>query len=821
MSEASQTEQQLFQFDDFELDVTAFELRQSGELVPLEPQVFILLAYLVQHRDRLVTKDELLDELWGHRFVSESALATRIKVLRKAVGDDGKSQRVIKTTHGRGYRFVADLIESSSAPRLPKESSSPQHEEIQHNLPRERSPLFGRRDDLNALAAVLQQHRLVSILGIGGTGKTRLSIALGRMLLEYFPDGVWFIDLIPVTQGDAIDDAIANVTRLALNDGDARRQVVESFRDRRMLVILDNCEHIKEEVAGALDYFLDHTDAPRFLLTSRDPVNLIDERRYFLEPLSCVSGRDVSPAAQLFVSTAERHGVRQMSIDVGLVENICRQLDGLPLAIELAAAQLRHLSVEELSKRLDRRFQVLNGRHSVQAEHQSNLSAVLEDTWKLLNETEQRLLMQLAAFPGQFTMADVEELLSDEELDGLPMAMSRLVELCLLSRGAGSLWRLLETVREFARNLQDPVSRRESAKRHADWCIRKLGKYPDDHLNNLSQAAWCLEHYDDLKAAEEFLVETDRLEDAMFICCAPGLMIQLDDGARSRHQLERSRLYLDMQPSKYWQAKLHAMAGLSGQGIRAPKILSEHTASYSALAQELDDPLLLANALIMRSLTAVFEDGDRALGMIDEAITLSEKAGSDSNAQSARSFRAWHLAVLKRYDEAVSEARGLIEAGCASDNPILNATNTIITCLALNKGDEAQRWIDTLSSFPAVADFWVVQLLRACAGASTGNTADSANMNLIVGAKLRRAGKDEFPETAIPACVIAYHEGESDMVRRWLTVIRNSRRTIQTYHMIIIYRQLYAELGFDEDAGDDVDAIKSEIADFLATHAVD
>lgn len=817
MSEAVSSQGDVFQFDDFELDVAGFELRQEGEAISLEPQVFGLLSYLVQNRERLVSKDELLDELWGHRFVSESALATQIKSLRKAVGDDGRTQRVIKTIHGRGYRFVAELRQIAQV-AAETEPAIPAPEAPEHNLPRERSPLFGRKEDLDSLASILQQHRLVSILGIGGTGKTRLSVALGRLLLENFPDGVWFVDLIPATQGSAIDDAIANVTRLALNDGDARRQVVESFRDRRMLVILDNCEHIKEDVAQAIDFFLDHTEEPRFLLTSRDPVNLPDERRYFLEPLRTTSDGDVSPAAQLFISTAERHGVSQMSIDIDLIDQVCRQLDGLPLAIELAAAQLQHLSLQELANRLNRRFQVLTGRQRSASMRQSNLSAVLEDTWKLLGEDERELIGQLAAFPSQFTMDDVEELVGEQFLEKLPVAMSRLVELCLLNRGQGNWWRLLETVREFTRANQDRETTRLYAEAHADWCMRKLGVYPADHLDNLSQALWCLEHYDDLEAAEVFLEQENRVEDAMFLCCSTGLMIQLDDGARSRHRLERTKHYLEREPDEFWQAKLHAMAGLCGQGIRSPELLQKHTVEYRNISTELGNKVLIANALIMASLTEVFIDGDNALAMIDDAMALAREGGKETTALSAHAFRGWLLGVLKRYEEAISEAESLFRISRDrkdADNPAYNAVATIVTCSVLDSPDKALEWSERFREFPAVSDFWVIQLLRACVYAANQKSHKCAKLCVGVRSKLKQANKDEFPDLAIPASVLAHSRGEDDKAIRWLTAVRDSKRTIQTYHMIIIYRQLYARLGFHDGESIDIDSARREINEYL------
>ncbi len=813
----------ILKFEDYELDVAAFELRHKGQVVPLEPQVFALLSYLIQNRDKLVTKDELLDELWGHRFVSESALATQIKSLRRSVGDDGRSQRVIKTIHGRGYRFVAELVDDEAKPTSTAEPEIPVpvQERPQHNLPRERTPLYGRDQDLKACGEVVAGHRLVSILGIGGAGKTRLSAAVGRELLNEFPDGVWFVDLIPVTHGEAIDDAIANNTRLALTEGNARSQVVESFRNRKMLVILDNCEHLKDDIADALDYFLDHTDEPRFLLTSREPINLADEHRYFLKPL------DLPAAHQLFVATAERHGVSNINKNSKTISQICAHLDGLPLAVELAAAQLRYLSLEELAGRLDRRFQVLSGKERSASERQSNLGAVLEDTWKLLGEDERRLLGQLAVFPSRFTMTDVEELL--EDISGVPAAMSRLVDLCLLSRSSENWWRLLETVREFAREQLDSEELMERyTERHANWCINKLGEYPYDHLDNLVQARWCLEHHDDLLAAESYLQKVGRTEDAMFMCCATGLMIQLDDGARSRKKLEQARQYLASDPDLIWRTKLHAIAGLSGQGIRSPQLLMEHTEQYLEAAKEVDDPDLIANALIMKSLTTVFADGELALKMMDEAVAQGERAGSPSTVMSARCFRAWHLAVIKDYKESMNVARALISdaessSGQRFDNAVYNAIGTLVTCSALSSPPEAYEWIQRMDEFPAVSDFWVIQLLRACVYATNGASKDSAKICLAVQSKLRQAGKDDFPDVAVPAAVLAHQVGQTGLAREWLRAIRSGQRgehIIQTYHMIVIYRQLYEEIGFAEEEPPDLYVTRNKIREFLAETSI-
>jgi predicted ATPase len=287
----------------------------------------------------------------------------------------------------------------------------------QHNLPRERTPLFGRDGDVRDCLGAIATHRLTTILGIGGTGKTRLAARIGRECVSRFGDDVWFVDLIPLTDVNALETGIANTIGLALEPGPTRPQLIRALEHRDLLLILDNCEHMRDETADLLDALLEYTRSPRFLTTSRDAIGLADEFRFALEPLATSSERETPPAVKLFRATAQRHGVKDIANDEGLMRSICMRLDGLPLAIELAAAQLRHLSLEELEQRLNRRFELLAGRERSASGRQSNLLGVLEDTWAMLRPDEISLLGQLSAFPEQFQLSDVEEI-----LDAFPSA---------------------------------------------------------------------------------------------------------------------------------------------------------------------------------------------------------------------------------------------------------------------------------------------------------------------------------------------------------------------------------------------------------------
>ncbi len=790
-----------YEFGNHRVNLGTFELFSGDKQVAVEPQVFSLLSYLIQHRDRLVTKEELLDELWGHRYVSESALSTQIKSLRKAVGDDGQRQAVIQTVRGRGYRFVAALQKQADRMSFPAAAADilPAH-----NLPRERTPLFGRALDVEHCVELIDQSRLVTILGIGGTGKTRLALRVGQDATARFTDGVWLIDMIPLTSIDSLEIAVADLLGMTLAAGETRPQLINALRHRELLLIFDNCEHLREAAADLINDLLEYTERLRILATSRDPLDLFDEYRFFLNPLATQTGTGTPPAVELFMATAQRHGVTLSAELQTEIAQICTQLDGLPLAIELAAAQLRHLTLNELGARLDKRFEVLAGRERSASGRQSNLVGVLEDTWNMLSGAEQAMLRQLTTFPSRFTMTCVEELFTDGSDHEISAAVSRLVDLGLIQRTSsrGSWWRVLETVRAFAVQYQSQTEKDLAAARHARWALSKLGRFPDDQLDNLSQAEWCLDHYPDLDAAERFFARSGDLELAYAICAGTGLMVQLDDGARAKEKLTRAEHYLAGDPAPYWQARLHAIAGLSAQANRLPELLQAHTQSFARLGRQLDDPELLANALLMQSLTTGFVDPELAQAQLNEMIELGKRENNSSLIQSGYCYRAWQHVMGREYQRGRELAEQLIEqftaAPDAIDNPAYNAIGIIVTCTIVDEPGTAARWAARIKDFPAAISFWGIQNLLACVEASSSDFAASARRCLSIKVRLNRAARDEFPDVLVTAILLALRRGETELAQKWLAVIRHSRVPIQMYHTIAIYRQLYERLGFGD-----------------------
>jgi predicted ATPase/DNA-binding winged helix-turn-helix (wHTH) protein len=789
-------------FGCFELDTTTYELRRDGEVVAVEPQVFDVLALLVRHRDRVVAKEELLDEVWGDRFVSESALTSRIKAARRAVDDDGRAQAVIRTAHGRGYRFVADLrvldVDSGEGP------------DAGHNLPAERTPLFGREEAVAAVAALVRDHRVVSLLGLGGVGKTRLATAAARSLLDDFCDGVWFVDLVPADDLHAVETAVAHGAGLSLPAGDTRALLARLLDGRRLLLVVDNCEHVKVEVAELLDHLLDHTAEPHVLVTSREPLDLPDERRVRVEPLS--SAGVGAPAVELMVASAERFGAQVSDDERPELERICRHLDGLPLAIELAAAQLRLLRPEEVAGRLDERFALLRARTAPGRERHASLISVLENTWDLLGRDEQDLVGALASFAGSFTVNDAEALIGGADQPVAPV-LADIVDRSLMVGTGDGRFRLLESVRLFA---EERTDRAANADRHAAWCLQRVGDDVPRQLQSFALATWCIHHYDDLRAAERHLLADGRVEQAALLVAASGLALHFDAGARAADALPR----IDELMARLDEPRLVARVSFSGvlaaMAARAPELIARHGEAGMVAAEASGDPVVRAAALVFRTWSVVFDDPDRAIDMLQEARRLALLAGDDVVLNLLDSYHAFHLAILRRYEDAIEQATQVV--GRTSSSPAGYDTFVAITALAalqvVHAPTEARRWVDYLLAAPEPeAVMWANQVVCSAILAANGETDVASDLAATTRIRLARAGQDAFPDLLVPAAVLAHHLGERDRAATWVRAVRDAGRLTQSFQVTCAYRRVREVTGMSEGdplAGRSVDEVGEE-----------
>lgn len=517
----------MIRFADCELDLERFVLRRGGQEIRIEPQVFDVLAYLVVHRGAVVRKEELLDAVWGDRFVSESALTTRIKAVRQAVGDDGSRQSVIRTAHGKGYEFVATVDEhrpdeTVAAPSPPSPGPS-------IGVPVQ--PLIGRATLLAQLGDLVGDGRLVTLVGPGGVGKTALAMELARTVGSSFGDGVHVVELTSVVDEDATAAALATAIDVNLRKSSSIDDaIVELLRPRHSLLVLDNCEHVIEPVARLVARILREAPTISVVATSREPLAVAGERLWTVDPLP--TGPEVPngdpvveelldiPAVALFVARA---GAADPSFTLDdttgpLVLEICRRLDGIPLAIELAAARARAIGVAEIADRLDQRFGVLKAiRRGSDPRHRTMHDAV-SWSYDLLEPDERSLFTALSVFAGSFDLRSVEAMVPDG--DALDL-VTRLTERSMLAvrpqTGGSRRYELLETLREYGRQRLTDARSAELFTAHARHFASEAGAV-ERALGGPDEAGaitWADASLADLRAAQRFTLELGDFDVAL------------------------------------------------------------------------------------------------------------------------------------------------------------------------------------------------------------------------------------------------------------------------------------------------------------------
>jgi len=439
-------------FGRFELRPSERKLLRQGTVVEIGGRAFDVLVALVDHRGQVVTKSQLLDLVWPDVVVEESNVQVQVSALRKCLGPD-----VIATIQGRGYRFTA-----------PVEAAAPDSTEsatlASGNLPAGRSPLVGRDEELRSLCAMVGAHPLVTVTGSGGMGKTVLSLAAAAELCGSFRDGAWVAELAPLSDSALLSQVVAHSLRLTLRgEGSPAEQLVKALASRSLLLLLDNCEHLLTAVSGLVDALLAHAPGVHVLATSQEPLNLPAERVFRLGPLSVPApGQSPHPetygAVALLVERARAVNPR-FTLDAdnaSAVADICRQLDGLPLAIELAAARVHAIGPFVLQKKLADRFRILTkGARNAAPKHQT-LYAAVDWSHELLDQDERALFRRLAVFVGGFDLDACEAVcggVGPAPLDVLE-GLGRLVDKSLVIAEPAALgtvrYRLLETIRHYA-----------------------------------------------------------------------------------------------------------------------------------------------------------------------------------------------------------------------------------------------------------------------------------------------------------------------------------------------------------------------------------
>src|SRR5262245_120319 len=487
-----------FAFGPFRLVVARCGLLAHGVPVTLGQRAFEILLMLVNRHGQLVTKDELMAEVWPGVVVEENNIQVHISALRKVLATGGDGERYLLTVPGRGYRFVAPVnresaagLKASSAPAPDRSAAvSAAVAAASNNLPQQLTSLIGREADLADIKARLGSHRLVTLTGSGGVGKTRLAIEAGRGLLDRYPDGVWLAELAPLNDAQLVTSIIGDVLGVSLSaPSGAIETLASALKNKTLLLIVDNCEHVITEAARVAEALMRTCPRLSILASSRERLAIAGESvvRVPSLPAPEASGALTAErageyaAVRLFVERASALGCGFVLTDANAatVGAICQRLDGIPLAIELAVPRLRVLSLEQLAHGLDERFRLLTAGSRTALPRQQTLHALIDWSYALLSAAEKILLARLSVFFGNAAPASITAVVAGDEIPSQEVGdlLLSLVEKSLVHADpAGSEFRygLLESTRYYAsEKLADgPRMRR----RHAGYFAARLAQ---------------------------------------------------------------------------------------------------------------------------------------------------------------------------------------------------------------------------------------------------------------------------------------------------------------------------------------------------------
>ncbi|HUQ40543.1 MAG TPA: adenylate/guanylate cyclase domain-containing protein [Acidimicrobiales bacterium] len=490
--------------------------------------------------------------------------------------------------------------------------------ETPHNLPPSLTSFVGREQDALMVQKLIGEHRLVTLMGAGGAGKTRLATEVARTLLDNRPGGVWFVELAPIADGSLLPNALAEA--LGLRPAEASTPIldliVRALGDQPSLIVLDNCEHVvagAAELAGAL---LQRTDECRIVATSREALGCAGEHAWKVPSLAVDLGRSgpvdlmESPAVRLFLDRAESAGASFEETPEALeaVAQICERLDGIPLAIELAAARARAMSPAQIFQRLDDRFRLLTGGSRGALPRQQTLQALVDWSHNLLDERERVLLRRLSVFAGGFTLEAAEAVTADDVLDTLDVldALDGLVSKSLVQQVVGEegRYRLLETIRHYARQkLVDADEVGPTRDAHLRYFGELAGRVGPE-LRRREAARWL-----DLLGAEH-----DNLRQAL--AWATGNPGDPDTGAA-----------IVVAARQFWQAGGHLRElGEVAEGLLAAagELSPYHEGRLRLIAALVQSELTyIPDTEGMRSACAVHEGADDVVGLAQALLSLA------------------------------------------------------------------------------------------------------------------------------------------------------------------------------------------------------
>jgi len=468
-------------FGPFRLFISERRIEKSGVALKLGSRSLDILIALVEQAGQVVTKRDLIARVWPDVTVDESSLRGHVAGLRKALGDGEAGARYVSNVQGRGYCFVAPLAQADSPPPRAREDTIADKD---LGLPPRLARMLGRDEAIKAISGHLEARRFVTIVGPGGIGKTTVAISLGHTLIEDFDGAARFLDLGPLRDPQLVPTALASALGIIAQSSDPTPGLINYLRQRRLLLIFDSCEHVIESVAALTERIFEEAPFVHMVATSREALRVEGEHVYLLPPLDTppespdlTSEQTLAfPAAQLFLERAAASGY-QLALDdreAPIIADICRRLDGIALAIELAAGRVGAHGLSETAALIENRFQLLwRGRRTALPRHQT-LGAMLDWSYDLLTDPERATLRRLSVFVGSFTREAAQATVSSGDFDMTQLdCLSSLVSKSLISASAGLTtmhYRLLDTTRAYAlEKLVESGEAEQAARRHATY----------------------------------------------------------------------------------------------------------------------------------------------------------------------------------------------------------------------------------------------------------------------------------------------------------------------------------------------------------------
>src|SRR5260221_6182705 len=474
-------------FGPFELSIGERVLRRDGQVLPLGDRALDILIYLADRPGEVIAKQELIDHVWPDVTVEEGSLRVHVAAIRKALGDGQFGNRYIANIKGRGYSFVGTVV-----PLTGNTESRNDKFRQQGRLPVRPLMMIDRESVISEVNAKLRDERFVTLLGPGGIGKTTIALAFGRAAAEEFDGKVYFVDLESLTDSRHVAAAVATSLGVALKSKDPGLELVDLVRSQKLLIILDSCEHLIEAVASLAEQLYRQTEEIHVLTTSRELLKVEGEHCYRVLPLDCPPDGSTHtanavlryPSAQLFVQrVAARAGSFVLTDEEApFVAEMCRKLDGIPLAIELAAGQAAALGVKNTVARLVSRPELLKLSHRTAVPRHRTLKATLDWSYDLLSDAERIVFRRIAPFVGHFTLEGARYVAGELGADTREIfdAIAGLVEKSLIATRIDETqaqYRLLNTTRAYAL---------EKLEEHAevDVVFRRHVEYVSGHLES-------------------------------------------------------------------------------------------------------------------------------------------------------------------------------------------------------------------------------------------------------------------------------------------------------------------------------------------------